>query len=216
MAKLYSTADYFRDSFWVFDKFFDFMVESRRFSDNFVKKLINYDFETYVFRVIENLPYGIALLFLGFILTITLFRATESQNGVIVSSIYTNSMSPAIKPGSLVITFPENTYNTGDIITYKEKSARSNEYTGRILTHRINEIKVEDNNTKKFIAKGDNNKNPDANFINSGDVLGKVRLIFPYFGYIDFLSRTIPGFIILIGLPSVLLIIEAKKYMTSE
>ncbi len=216
MAKIYTTTDYFRDSFWIIDKFYDLAVKSRKFTDSFVRKVINYDFETYVFRIIENLPYGLALLFLGFFLTITLFRITETSNGIIVSSIYTNSMAPNIKPGSLVITFPEGNYQVGDVITYKEKSARSNEYTGRILTHRISEIKLDDSSYKKFIAKGDNNKNPDSNYIVGNDIFGKVRFVFPYFGYIDFLSRTIPGFIVLIGLPSILLIIEAKRYMFSE
>ncbi len=216
MTRLYSTADYFKDNFW----FIDPLAEKTRkmiayFRDKF-KKLPDSDLDSHVFRIIENLPYGIAIFFLGFMSVIALLRATESINGIVVTSIYTNSMSPAIKPGSLVFTLPKRPYKRNDIVAYQEKSLKNGEYSGRILMHRIIEVKVNKDNTKSFIAKGDNNANPDASNITNEDILGSVRLVIPYFGYVDFLSKTIPGFIILIVIPAVLVIFEARRYLKTS
>lgn len=216
MTKIYTTEDYFRDNFWFFDLFFDFTVKLKISLHRLTKSIANYDLESHVFRIIENLPYGLAIFFLGFLLVIAILRATEAQNGVVVTSIYTNSMSPKIMPGSLVFTAPKLSYRLNDIVSYKERNSRTDEYTGRVLMHRIVEVKTSEDNSRKFIAKGDNNENPDASLVNSKDVIGNVRLIIPYFGYVDFLTKTIPGFLMFIVAPAILLIVEAKRYLYSD
>lgn len=216
MGRIYTTTDYFKDSFWFIDAAIKFINKIKYFIKTTIIRVIDFDYATYVFRILENIPYGIAIFLLGFFLTINLIRLTESQNGIFVSSITTGSMNPAIVPGSMIIIMPNIIYEKNDIIAYKEKSLKSGFYSGRILTHRIIEKNLRENNSVSFTTKGDNNKNPDSSYVTYEDIIGKVNYIIPYLGYLDFLSRTIPGFMIFIAFPFIFIIIEVRKYVLSN
>ena len=184
MAVNYTTFDYFRDNFWLFDVVFRLMERFGKGWKLFLKNFTNFDFDFHLFRIIENLPYGIFILFLGFFFTIFLVRQTEGEYGIKVFSITTNSMYPAIVPGSLLFSIPTEKYSVGDVITYKEKSLRNEVYTGRILTHRIIAISVSDG-FYNYTVKGDNNENPDPGIVKTKDIRGKVFINLPFLGYVD-------------------------------
>jgi|SRR3989344_9432352 len=215
MTYSYKTIDYLKDNFWFIDLLhylFQKIVKKILLS---VHKLFNLELESHLIRILENLPYGIFIIFLGFFFTVYLIRVTESEKGIKVFTITTGSMSPVVKPGSLLFSWPQEKYGINDIVNYKEINLKIDEYTGRVLTHRIIDRKVE-RGYYIYTLKGDNNNNPDPGEIRTSDITGKVFLILPYLGYIDFIIRTIPGFIIFILIPSVLLVREAKRYLAEK
>ncbi len=210
----YTVKEHLRDNFWPVD-FVSTVVESttpklRKFFNN----LLEVNYEEYLFRIIENLPYAFFIIFLGIFAILTLVRYTERPNGIRVTTITTNSMYPKIEPGSIIITSPEEKYKVGDIITYKEIHATTGLTTGRTITHRIIEKKM--GSEESFVTKGDSNEFPDPGEVKKSQVLGEVFLIIPFFGYLDVIIRTIPGFIIFILVPSLLLIRNEIKYLREE
>ena len=208
----YNTFDYLRDNYGWFELISSIFSRMRKYFVKTVKSVVDSDVDNYIFRIVENLPYGILIIFLGFFLVIGIIRATEKDNGLKVYNITTSSMDPAIKPGSLVFSYPRNKYKEGNIINYKEKNPKTKTYSGRVLTHRITDVSEKDRHFV-YTAKGDNNEHPDPGEIITADITGAVFLIIPMLGYIDFIVRTVPGFIIFIVIPALILIREARSYI---
>lgn len=89
--------------------------------------------------------------------------------------IATGSMEPYICAGDVVLTKRVKTLDLkrGDIIQFKRGSM--------YIFHRIIDI-VEDGGVKKYKTKGDNNKVPDTDLVNSEDIKGKVIYTLPKIG----------------------------------
>jgi len=175
----YNTINYLRDSFWLIDFSISFLEKLKQNLKKFFDKAIEFEYDEYTFRIAENLPYAILILFLGFFATLTLAKYSEAGNGVLVSAITTSSMSPAIKPGSLIISAPSISYERGDIITYKEVNPKTNLETGRAITHRII---FYDPKEEIYIAKGDANSQPDPIIIKKIKSWGRFYLSYHFLG----------------------------------
>ena len=215
----YTTTDYLRDSFWPLDIMY-FLWEKvsprlKKILKKFINWAVNIEYDEYFFRITENLPYAVLIFFLGFWFVFALARFTEKGDGIRISTISTNSMSPAILPGSVVVSSASSIYKKGDIITYKEVNISSGFPTGRALTHRI--IDKYYTSEVNYITKGDSNKFPDPGAVIKNQILGRSILIIPYLGYIDIILRTLPGFLIFVAIPSFLVvrneIAYVKKYL---
>jgi signal peptidase len=111
--------------------------------------------------------------------------------------VQSGSMSPVIKTGDLIFVKPINQYQKGDIITFTDSDSKK-------VTHRIYEIK----DNQLIVTKGDANSVTDNNTINSQQIIGKVFLNLPYLGYIITFSKTLPGIITLIIIPSTIIIYD--------
>ncbi|MDZ5254349.1 signal peptidase I [Clostridium sp. LIBA-8841] len=117
----------------------------------------------------------IAFLLLGFV-------AKKSNSGVSIGGyrvydILTGSMSPTIKPGSLVVvkeTSPNN-IKENDVITFKS------DITNNITTHRAIKI-INNNGNIEFITKGDANNTQDPMPLEGSLLVGKVMFQIPYLG----------------------------------
>ena len=83
-------------------------------------------------------------------------------------TVMSGSMSPALRPGDLVIVKGEEPVNVGDVVTVE-----SGEFT---YTHRV----VEKLEGDRFMLKGDANEDPDPNLVEASQIIGKVVLIFPF------------------------------------
>ena len=83
-------------------------------------------------------------------------------------TVMSGSMSPALRPGDLVIVKGEEPINVGDVVTIE-----SGEFT---YTHRV----VEKLEGDRFMLKGDANEDPDPNLVEASQIIGKVVLIFPF------------------------------------
>jgi len=117
--------------------------------------------------------------------------------------VTSGSMAPAIRQGSIVVILRMAEYEINDIVTFFEKENRQ-----RKITHRISG-KV----GNLYTTKGDANPSPDLKKISQDQVLGKVILAIPYFGYFFSLARTPIGIIILLSIPCLVAIIsEIRKH----
>lgn len=177
----------------------------------FLEKLLDMDFDIYVFRIIENLPYAFFIFFLGFLGVFTLAKYSEKYIYVRISTITTGSMYPTISPGSVVISTPTSEFKVGDIITYREINEKTGLATGRAITHRI--IAKKDN---YFITKGDANENPDALFVSKGQILGKINFIIPYLGFLDIAVKNPVGFLTLVAIPAFVLLKDQIEFLRTE
>ena len=208
----YQTTDFLRDSYPFADFIFDLTAKTKkRFKDLF-NKAVEIKYDELIFRILDNIFFGFLIIYLGFILVFTLEKYLEKPYGTKISTITTNSMYPAIKPGSIVVSIPTTVYKVGDIINYKETIPSTGLVTGRAITHRIAEKIIKSEKTY-FIAKGDSNDQPDFLLINQSDISGKVIYIIPYLGYFDAAIKTIPGFIIFILIPFIMLLSNEVKYI---
>jgi len=122
--------------------------------------------------------------------------------GIKLFTVQSGSMEPAIKIGSLVFTKTESNYYKDDIITFFNTPTKK-----ETITHRIYKVLNKDGNLY-YQTKGDANDSADNNAISSEMIVGKTILTIPYLGYPIAFSRTLPGLIILIIIPALLIIIE--------
>lgn len=148
-------------------------------------------------------------VFLGFIILIAvllLFSAFPITGNYKVLIVQSGSMEPTIHTGSIVITKPELDYHVGDIITFGRISR-----TQVPITHRI--YKIENN---KYITKGDANNAPDMKAVNKREIVGKVLFSVPYAGYVVSFARKPIGFVLIIGLPALMIISDEIKKIVQQ
>jgi len=118
-----------------------------------------------------------------------------------VDAVFSGSMEPEIKVGSVVVTRPveAETIKVGDIITFDSPS-------GEIpTTHRV--VFVEESSELCLRTKGDANEENDPFTVPARDVVGKVCCHVPYFGYLSQFVKTPLGFILLLCVPGVIAIV---------
>jgi signal peptidase len=119
-----------------------------------------------------------------------------------VKVVKSGSMEPAIKTGGLVVIRPEESYGVGDIVTFGKDTK-----TQIPTTHRIVAISGE-GSQRTFVTKGDANNAEDPTVTRLADIHGKVLFSIPYMGYVlDFAKRPL-GFILLVGVPALVIIVE--------
>ena len=83
------------------------------------------------------------------------------------------------------------------------------------MTHRI--VNIENQGSAKlFETKGDANDATDSDKTTQSNVLGKVILAVPYFGYAVTFARTMPGLIIFIIIPALIIIIDEIMKIRAE
>ena len=159
-------------------------------------------------------------VFLGFIvlvailLIVSVFPINLSFGGqagnIKFMIVQSGSMEPNIKLGSIVLVKPVDDYKIGDVITFGPYSK-----TKAPTTHRIYDIKVE-GGAPVYITKGDANNAPDQREIAKRDVLGKVLFSVPYVGFaVDFAKKPM-GFVLIIGIPAVIIISDEVKKIIRE
>ncbi len=115
--------------------------------------------------------------------------------------VKSGSMEPAIMTGSVVVLHPGvGPYAVGDVITY---GARGRTPT----THRVVEVKGQGDQVR-YVTRGDANNTPDLIEVTADNVVGKVVFSIPVLGYIlDFAKKPF-GFVIMIGIPSLVIIAD--------
>lgn len=136
--------------------------------------------------------------------------ALPLPNHLRVLTVLSGSMEPAIRTGSAVVIKPELDYKVGDVITFGEMSK-----TKTPTTHRIAEIKTEDN-VKYFITKGDANTGADQKKITQKQIIGKVVLDVPYIGYFFNIARKPIIFILILAIPAIIIIYDESKKIKNE
>lgn len=130
---------------------------------------------------------------LAFLILLFIFGSKDYRFFLVQSG----SMEPSIMVGDLILVKKQSSYSQNEVITFQNQNQR-------ITTHRINEIK-----NGSIITKGDANRVEDNDLINQEQILGKVVLVLPKLGFLVAFAKTLPGLIILVLIPSLILIISA-------
>ncbi len=126
-----------------------------------------------------------------------------------VYTVQSGSMEPTIHTGSLIFVKSMSNYNVGDIVT---RATNDSKVT---ITHRIVSIN-NDNGKISYKTKGDANEDVDGEMTSQSNVVGKEIFIIPYIGYPIGYARTMPGFILLVIIPAVVIIYEEIKNIKDE
>jgi len=110
------------------------------------------------------------------------------------------SMEPAIPIGSIVIIKDASAQDVrvNDVLAFKTE--------GTNVIHRVIEITNEDS-TLYFKTKGDANEDPDPGLVGEDQIMGKLLLVIPFYGYLINFARTPFGFLSLVMIPAILFII---------
>lgn len=113
--------------------------------------------------------------------------------------VVTDSMVPAIHPGSLVVTVRVSPFDVkiGDVLAVRQGDI--------VVVHRVVGI---DMLQGVFVLKGDNA--PGTQIVRPQDVLGRVAIVIPYVGIIIG-NRTL--FLFLLGLALILLVLKPKRLL---
>lgn len=117
--------------------------------------------------------------------------------------VRSNSMSPAIGAGSVVFVDDVSIDEIGeeDVITFESGGSAENR-----VTHRVVEV-IESDGARQFRTKGDANDDPDADLVNSNQVVGKVSFSLPLIGHLISIAGTNLGLILFVVVPALALVV---------
>ena len=155
-------------------------------------------------KIISSTLFVILLFIMVFLLVYVVrvkILANNNDLGEVKLNFYTilsPSMYPTIKPGDIIVTYKEDAYYKGDIITFVSSSNIS---SGKTITHRIYSEPIEMNGKMQYTTKGDNNPTPDSAPTNEDNVLGKVLFKIPKAGYIQQFLLSKIGWVSVILIP---------------
>ncbi len=159
-----------------------------------------------VSKIISSTLFVLLLFIMIFLLAYVVrvkILANNNDLGEVKLNFYTilsPSMYPTIKPGDIIVTYKEDAYYKGDIITFVSSS---NVSSGKTITHRIYSEPIEMNGKMQYTTKGDNNPSPDSAPANEDNVLGKVLFKIPKAGYIQQFLLSKIGWVTVILLPCI-------------
>lgn len=151
----------------------------------------------------------LAWILLIFALLITVMVFTSDKNNGVPSlfgrmplTVESGSMEPTFKKGDLIIAKEIDNINDlkeGDVISFWTNEIVDGEKV--INTHRIVEVK-DNNGTKSFVTKGDNNPQNDTSVVFQGDIIGKwTGTRMPVVGKVMKFLKTKTGFLVCILIP---------------
>lgn len=151
-------------------------------------------------NLLEKIAYGLIVAVVVLVAGLTASSILKLPGRWQLFTVQSGSMTPAIKKGSIVIVQPAAEYQPGEVITFIDPDTPKNS-----ITHRLIEEK-DDNGRVTFVTKGDANEAPDNKEVRQDWVLGKVILTVPFLGFPVAFAKTLPGLIILIIVPAVVII----------
>jgi signal peptidase len=146
------------------------------------------------------------------VMTALLFLVLPAAFASSLAVVYSGSMAPEMPVGALAMMEPVDPaeIEVGDIIAFNPPWDPD-----VTVSHRV--IEVVDGETLSFRTKGDANEDPDFDIVPADSVIGRVTFNVPNLGYLlarvgDY-SRSRLGFVLFVGLPTLLLIGSAARDM---
>jgi signal peptidase len=147
-------------------------------------------------KAMEN--FGLTVIIL--LMAAAVFTFLAPRFGWSVDTVFSGSMEPELKVGSVVVTRPvaAEEIKAGDIITFYPPAS------GQLTSHRV--IAVADGLPVHFLTKGDANEDADPFVVPAENVTGKVCIHLPYFGYAAQFIKTPLGILLTLCLPGLVII----------
>ena len=121
--------------------------------------------------------------------------------------VLSQSMEPNIPMGSIVVSQPNTAADeieAGDVITFNAMGPNGDP---ALITHRVVEV-VGSGIGVRFRTQGDAVEDPDMALVSPSNLVGRVWFSLPLAGYMVAFIRTPVGYLVLIGLPALLLILS--------
>ena len=156
-----------------------------------------------------NYIYKTLQIVLIFIMAIVAISAIPLPGNYRLYSVQSGSMEPVLKTGGLIFVKSFSNYQTNDIITVKTDNPKNT------VTHRVVTINNQDNQIS-YEIKGDANQTKDIQPVKHENVVGKVIFHLPFLGYPISYSKTLPGLIFLIIIPTVIIISSEVQSIKTE
>lgn len=125
------------------------------------------------------------------------------------SNVVSDSMTPVIKKGAIVVSRPYNRYKINDVVTFQNPNILQTR-----ITHRI--VDIGSDNGEYFVTKGDNNNTVDPWQVKKEIILGKIFITIPYIGYLVQFTRAPFGLFLTIVLPLGALVILESEVVFKE
>lgn len=147
--------------------------------------------------------FGLAVVIL--LMTAAVLTFLAPHFGWRVDTVFSGSMEPQLKVGGVVVTRPVGAEDikVGDIITFHSP------LNEELISHRV--IAVEDEASLHFRTKGDVNEDADLFVVPAQNVVGKVCLHIPYFGYVTQFVKTPLGLLLTLCLPGLIIIVMEMR-----
>lgn len=154
----------------------------------------------------------------------TLDRSDRSVFGYSAYIVMSDSMSKTdFDAGDVILTkkVDPSTLKEGDIIAYR---SRDNSNYGETVTHKIRRVTTDAAGEPGFITYGTTTDTDDRVMVTYSDVLGKYEMHVPNVGKFFYFLRTVPGYMICILLPFLLVLVSLgvntvklyKKYKSEK
>jgi signal peptidase len=140
------------------------------------------------------LGFALCLALLGLLLAVAVPKFFGYDSFV----IYSGSMEPTVKVGSLLVAKPvaAEDLQVGDVIVFRHP-----ENPDTTITHRIAGIRQE-NGERIFTTKGDASANPDPREVRLRGRVGKMAYAVPYLGYLVDFIKTKEGALVFLVAPA--------------
>lgn len=148
----------------------------------------------------------IFILFVSILLYLSRSSTDLIYKFYVVSS---DSMSPVLNKGDLVVITPQNDFSVGDVITFKSPIQK-----GEFITHKIIKENFEDE--PFFTTKGDRNNVEDPWRITKDMIVGKVSMSIPFVGYPVFFIKSSPIYFFVLGGFILLICFAEINFLSSE
>jgi len=153
-----------------------------------------------IFKIIFDIASWLFLLAFALVIFFTLASNTNLLGGYRSFLVQSGSMEPTIMTGDIVVVHSQPQYFINDTITFFGSD-------GRIVTHRIIGVSQKEDKTV-FTTKGDANRSVDSDVAKPDKIIGKVILVIPKLGYFVNFSKSLPGLIILVFIPTFFLVLD--------
>ena len=140
-------------------------------------------------------------------------EAVPTFGGYCPLIVLTDSMYPKIESGDLILcqTVDADTIQVGDVISFFDPEGNGTS----VVTHQVIEILTEDG-TLSFRTQGTNNNTQDTLPVPAENLVGIYRMRIAGAGNVAIFLQTIPGLVVCVVLPIVLLIgydlLRRRKY----
>lgn len=152
---------------------------------------------------------NVILLFLVAVGAMVAFSLLPLPGNYKVYTVQSGSMEPGVRMGSLIFVKPGTEYKIGDVVTRKTNDSKLT------ITHRIT-ARSEKEGKMVYQTKGDANDAPDAEEITQTSLIGKVVLALPFLGYPVSYAKTLPGLVLLIIVPAIIIVYDEIQNIASE
>lgn len=118
--------------------------------------------------------------------------------------VLTDSMADTIYSGDMIVCFDieADDVEKGDIISFYDPASS----TGAVVTHRVIDIIENEDGTRSFITKGDNNNTEDKKPVPGENLIGEYQMRIPAAGHVAMFMQTPVGLILCVFIPLVLLV----------